>query len=276
MNNKTLYSKITQLQEQNSPFVLTTVVSNKGSAPGKTGFKMLVEADGKITGTVGGGAIEKYVIEESLKRIQSGESGLQEYNLSEKAKPQNNAIVIPMSCSGQVSIFYDVSGQKQTVYIFGGGHVGHALLYHLKPLDYHSILIDNRNEFANLSTNPDASEVICTNYESYASEFQPPKGAMVVILTHGHKYDSRILNILYKRQLNLSYIGVIASKSKAAGLLRNLREQVDEDVDTSKVYTPIGLKIGGSSASEIGLAIAAEIQTIRYDKTLIEGDKIQS
>ncbi|MCK5456504.1 MAG: XdhC family protein [Melioribacteraceae bacterium] len=46
-------------------------------------------------------------------------------------------------------------------------------------------------------------------------------------------------------------------------------EEVSEDLDFSKLHTPIGLKIGGDSAAEIALSIAAELQTVRYSKKVI-------
>ena len=46
---------ILDLNNQNRPFVVATVINAKGSAPGKVGFKMLVKADRKTEGTVGGG-----------------------------------------------------------------------------------------------------------------------------------------------------------------------------------------------------------------------------
>ena len=261
-----IYKKINQLVSENISFVTTTIVDHKGSAPGKTGFKMVVENDGTTSGTVGGGAIEKKVIEEALDRLNTGQSGLKEYLLSDKARETKNITIVPMSCAGQVTIFYEVHGQRPTVYIYGGGHVGQALLYHLKPLGFYSILIDNRIEFANQEKNPDASDIIHTDYEEFAEKFEPVPNSFIVILTHGHKYDSKILNILFKRNLSFPYIGIIASKNKAVGILKSLCETVNDTVDTSSVFTPIGLKIGGSSASEIGLAIAAEIQTVRYGK----------
>ena len=103
-------------------------------------------------------------------------------------------------------------------------------------------------------------------YEKYSEKFDPVEGSFVVILTHGHKYDEKILNILYQRKLSFPYIGIIASKSKAVVLLKRLKENQDKSTNTSVIHTPVGLNIGGISAAEIALAIAAEIQSVRYNK----------
>ncbi len=114
--------------------LLQQLIDSKGSSPGKVGFKMIVKSDGTSIGTVGGGAIEEEVIEEAIGRIYSGENGTKEYLLSDKKKSiKGDVTVVPMSCSGMVTVFYEVHGRLPTVYIFGGGHVGNALLYYMKP-----------------------------------------------------------------------------------------------------------------------------------------------
>ncbi len=260
-----IYEEILGLEKNNQPFVLATVVSVSGSVPGKIGFKMLIKKDASTIGTVGGGAIEAEVIKEGIKRLSSGESGTKEYLLSDNESLENNDITtIPMKCSGQVAIYYEVNNSLATIYIFGGGHVGHALLYYLMPLGYHTILVDNRIEFASKEKNPAAVECMNKEYEDFVNEFNPPENSFAVIVTHGHKYDYEILKKIYERKLNFRYIGVIASKSKASSMIHKLKEDLNNNINLSNLHTPIGLKIGGTTAEEIALSIAAEIQSIKY------------
>ncbi len=260
-----IYEEIARLEKENRPFVVATVVEQKGSVPGKVGFKIVVSEDGGTTGTVGGGAIEQEVIREALQRLRENRSGMQEYLLSKnKTEAPGDARVVPMMCNGKVWVYYEVHGALPTVYVFGGGHVGQALLYFLKPLGYHRVLIDNREEFATPEKNPHASEWIYRDYEEYARSFRPAPGSFAVILTHGHVHDHAIARALFERQLDLSYVGVIASRNKAANLRKQLREELGPETDLSRLHSPIGLKIGGSTAAEIALSIAAEIQAVRY------------
>ena len=260
-----IYEEILELEKNNKSFVIATVVNTSGSAPGKVGFKMLIRNDGSTVGTVGGGAIEVEVIKEAVNRLSSGESGIKEYLLSDNESLENtNAKVVPMKCSGQATIYYEVHGSLINTYIFGGGHVGHALLYYLAPLNFYTILIDNRKEFASPEKNPLAKDCIHREYIEFVNDFTPPSKSFAVILTHGHKYDFEILKKIYERKLDFKYIGVIASKSKASSIIHTLKDELSDDIDLSNLHTPIGLKIGGNTAEEIALAIAAEIQTIKY------------
>jgi len=258
---------IYELKQQNRPFVIATVVKQEGSVPGKVGFKIVVQSEKEFYGTVGGGAIEVEAIQESLERLKFGESGTREYLLSKNASENSNSVkTLPMNCSGRVWIYYEVHGSLSTLYLFGGGHVGNALLYYLKPLSYYTILIDNRPEFANKEKNPNAHEIHLSDYLEYASKFQPKENSFAVIMTHGHNFDYLILQKILERKLKFKYIGVIASKTKAANLVRDLKKGFGEGLDLNMLHSPIGLDIGGTSAAEIALSIAAEMQAIKFEK----------
>lgn len=265
----TLTQKVLELQQQNSPFVLATVVKIEGSVPGKVGFKILVQVDGHSVGTVGGGALEKEVISESMIRLKSGVSSLEEYVLSDQKTSSDSpttAKTISMMCRGKVWIFYDVAQKLTPVYIFGGGHVGHALSYYLSRLAYRVILIDNRKEFANKEKNPFAQDVIHSDYIKFCKELESDKTGYVIIMTHGHSYDYDILKVIYSRNLRFKYVGVIASKSKAAKLVQKLQQDLGIETKPLNLYSPVGIDIGGSTDAEIALSIAAEVQAIQNKK----------
>lgn len=258
---------IYELKQNNLPFVVATVVKEIGSVPGKVGFKIVVQSEKKFYGTVGGGAIELEVIQQSVERLKSGESGMKEYLLSKNLPNKNDEVkTLPMNCSGRVWIYYEIHGSLSTLYLFGGGHVGNALLYYLKPLNYHTILIDNRPEYANTEKNPNANEIHLSDYIEFASAFKPKENSFAVIMTHGHNFDYLILQKLFERKLKFKYIGVIASKTKAATIVKDLKKEFGDDLDLSMLHSPIGLEIGGTSASEIALCIAAEVQAVKHAK----------
>ncbi|MDQ7863833.1 XdhC family protein [Peribacillus frigoritolerans] len=77
--------KVAMLTRQNETFALAMIIESKGSTPRHVG-KMIVYRDGTIEGTVGGGLAEHYVIEDSVKAIQDGQSKIVEYKLNKHAK----------------------------------------------------------------------------------------------------------------------------------------------------------------------------------------------
>src|SRR2546423_15242861 len=61
--------------------VLCTVVGSRGSTPQEKGAKMLVVADGKTVGTLGGGWVEAEVRPVALELLESDQSKLLEFRL---------------------------------------------------------------------------------------------------------------------------------------------------------------------------------------------------
>ncbi|MBU1096752.1 MAG: hypothetical protein CVV23_01520 [Ignavibacteriae bacterium HGW-Ignavibacteriae-2] len=265
-----ILGKASQLIESNSPFVLTTVIESKGSSPGKSGFKMIVLSNGETIGTVGGGAIEVKVKEHAMVLLNNGCNEFKDYLLdADKEVLNSEKEIVPMMCKGSIKIYYEVFGKMPTLYVFGGGHVGQALCKLIADIGYYTILIDNRKDFATREKNPYPNDIIHADYLEYADEFKPQGNSFVVILTHGHKYDFGILQKILSRKLSVKYIGVIASNSKAAKIVNDIKESLGKDVDLSMLHSPIGLKIGGDSAIEIALSIAAEMQSVRYNQKLV-------
>ncbi len=259
-----IYEKIIELEKINKPFIVATVVATQGSAPGKTGFKMIIDSDTKCSGTVGGGGIEFAVIEEAKKRIVTGESGLKEYLLNGDIAPKENVEQLRMVCGGSSVIYFEVHGNAPVVYVFGGGHVGQALLFFLSKLPFRTVLIDNRKEFANPEKNPYADEVICSDYLEFSKIFNPAPNSYCVVLTHGHVFDFDIVCSFYENNFDIKYIGVMASRHKSKLLLDKIKNLYGNKKDTSNLYSPIGLKLGGNTAEEIALGIAAQILDVNY------------
>jgi len=264
-----IYGKIVELKKENRSFVTVSVVKSTGSTPGKAGFKMVVDHEGKTYGKVGGGAIEMEAIQESKRLMASGEENLlKEYYLSSDEKIINpNITVVPMSCNGKIWLYYEFERNLPVVYIFGGGHVGQALIEILGKLKYHVILIDNRQELFE-KNKAQGINCIYMEYKDFVEQFVPADDSYFVSVTYGHLFDYEILKTLYTRNLVKKYIGIIASKAKAAAMINNLKNDIDTNIDLSKLHMPIGLKIGGDTAYEIALSIAAEIQSVRYEKKI--------
>ena len=65
-----IFTEAAKLEEQNCPFAMAQIVDSRGSTP-RHSAQMLVRADGSIVGTIGGGMVERKVIEESLQHCRN-------------------------------------------------------------------------------------------------------------------------------------------------------------------------------------------------------------
>jgi len=68
------YEQLAAALTEKKPFVLALVSGTKGSSPQRIGAKALFFADGKITGTLGGGCLEAEVHARARKAMKTGES----------------------------------------------------------------------------------------------------------------------------------------------------------------------------------------------------------
>lgn len=238
--------------------VLVTVVEKKGHGPAAPPARMLADGDGRVAGTVGGGAIEKRALDDARAVLADGEPRLRTYLLSD-GDPVDGAEPVGMACGGRVTLFYERIAPARRAYLFGAGHIGLALIPLLESLGWAPVPVDCRPDALRdaplpcLAAGPDYREL---------PELPELARAAVVIATHGHACDRNVLAELLRRGERPAYTGLVASARKWRTIGEELRAELGPDLDLSAVYAPAGLRLGGGSPAEIALSIAAEIQAV--------------
>ncbi|MDO7787538.1 XdhC family aldehyde oxidoreductase maturation factor [Desulforamulus aquiferis] len=149
-----------------------------------------------------------------------------------------------------------------TVYIFGAGHVSQKLGLLTGLIDFRTVVIDDRREFANRERFATADEVLVVESFGQAfADFKFDPDSYLVIVTRGHAHDKTVLAQALKT--NASYIGMIGSVRKRDTLYRSLLSEGFTEQDLKRVYCPIGLEIAAETPEEIAVSIAAELIKIR-------------
>lgn len=264
MNN--IYDKINDLKISGQSCVLVTVVEKEGHGPAKVGTKMLVLENGERTGTVGGGALEFAAVKMAKKIFLEKEGILKSYNLDQDDKvieAENTGMI----CGGKAKLFYEYIGAREKLYIFGAGHIGEALIYHLKKLDFDITLLDNREEY--IKKDFDVSSKICQEYSSVLDNVKVPAGAYFIIATHSHSLDYVVLKKIYQSNWMPKYIGMVASAKKVVLMKKQLEEELNITPDYNPLFSPVGLDIGGTLPHEIAISILAELQAVRFNKKVM-------
>jgi xanthine dehydrogenase accessory factor len=257
-----LFNKILETIQKNNGCVVATVVASRGSSPRKLGAKMVISKDGSIFGTIGGGALEKLVMDDGRKAFAQGKSFLKSYSLDKKSGLQ--------ICGGRVSIFFEVVRPARRLVIAGGGHIGLALSFMGKLLGFDIVLIDNRRAFASKQRFFHADQIICDSYQKALKRVAPDKNTYIVIVTHGHLYDQECLEASLKS--SAGYIGMIGSAIKIRNIFDALLKKGFKSQSFKRVYSPVGLDIGAETPEEIAVAIVAQlVQVYREDTCLPVG-----
>jgi len=237
-----------------------TVVDTKGSTPREVGAKMLVNKDGLIAGTIGGGITEAKVIEETKQALKEGKRRFLTYHLTkEQAALDEGAI-----CGGDMKIFIDILQPKEEVLIFGAGHIAVCVSKLAKMVGFRAVIIDDRKEFANQNRFPEADEIIAEEIEEALTHLNITPSTYIIILTRGHLKDEEVLTLVIRS--GAAYIGMIGSRNKNATVFQQLTKKGISQEELNKVHAPIGIDINAQTPEEIAVSIMAEIIQVRREK----------
>ena len=143
------------------------------------------------------------------------------------------------------------------VYLFGGGHVGKALVPVLATLGFPVVVFDNRAALAKADNYPAARKVVFGDFGKIYEKVTLTENDYAVIMTPGHSADFEILAQVLRS--DASYIGCIGSKHKVAKTRELLLARGFADADIARIHSPIGLPILAETPEEIAVSIAAEM-----------------
>lgn len=148
-------------------------------------------------------------------------------------------------------------------YLFGGGHVGQALVPVLAKVGFRVTVFDNREALATKEHFPMAEEVIFGDYNDIYAKVKLTENDFVVIMTPGHQSDYALLEQVLRNQTR--YVGCIGSRHKIAKTQALLRQAGITEERIASVHSPIGLAILAETPDEIAISIAAEMIKCRAE-----------
>lgn len=158
---------------------------------------------------------------------------------------------------GEESWYIEPVSRAGHVYIFGGGHVGKALVPVLAGVDFRVTVFDNRPDFAKSEVYPAADCVILGDYQNISEKVHIGPEDYVVIMTPGHQADRAVL--LQAMHTEATYIGCIGSRKKIAATNAFLMENGITEAEIARIHAPIGLPIQAETPAEIAVSVAAEL-----------------
>lgn len=259
MTNDNMLTALIEAQAADLPVVLATIVRARGSVPRHAGAKMLVYADGRTHGTIGGGEMEARVIQESAQVLQEGKPRIISYSLVD---PQRGD---PGLCGGEAEIYLEPYLPSVTTYVIGCGHVGQAVADLAHWLGYRVIVTDDRTELATPENIPHADVYLPGSFANVLPQQSITSNTFVVVVTRNVTLDRQILPLLL--QTPTPYIGVMGSQRRWAETRRLLVEDGVSEAELSRIHSPIGLELHAETPAEIAMSIMSEIIMLRRGGT---------
>lgn len=245
--------------------VLVTVHTAQGSVPREPGAWMAVFGDA-VVGTVGGGHLELQAIAEARRRLGGAHGdAIVRYALGPS---------LGQCCGGVVHLRFEhaaaadapllaqrLRGPAAPLALFGGGHVGRAIVDVLGPLPFAVTWIDSRDEIFPAAV-PD--NVRCEHsdpVQAAVADLAP--GSRVLVMSFSHAEDLDIVAACLQRlreRSDLPYVGLIGSRTKWATFRSRLRERGFGEQELAQVTCPIGIPgIRGKQPEVIAVAVAAQL-----------------
>jgi len=247
-----IFHEINEAREGNERFALCTVVQTRGSTPRKVGAKMIVFRSARIIGSIGGGNLEKKVIENAISQIKEHQPKLYRHDLLH----QHN-----MCCGGSVDIYIEPIVKMKKLYIFGAGHTGRALARIASPLDFEVYVVDDRKEYLDGIDSDDINKMNM-DYGKVLPSLPFDDDTFVVIMTYEHGHDRDILSYCLKQPY--AYLGMIGSIRKVEMTKKMFAEaELATKEELEKVDMPMGIDIGAETPEEIAISIMAKLIAVR-------------
>jgi xanthine dehydrogenase accessory factor len=257
--NQEVFTALAEALDRGEEVALATIVASIGSTPQRVGAKMLVYADGRTVGTIGGGCYENDAFWKAREAIKNRRAVKVKYELSDDFAEESGLI-----CGGQMEVFIEPVEPAPDVYIFGAGHVGHQLTKMAHDVGFRVHLIDDREKFANRELFPEGVDVIVEEIPTWIENHPLPPTAYAVIVTRGHRHDLDAVRALAQRQIR--YVGLIGSRAKVKRIFDALLEEGTVAEALQRLHAPIGLDIGAITPQEIAVSILAELIAVKHGK----------
>jgi len=248
------------------PAVLVTVVVAHGSVPREAGAWMAVFAQGEV-GTIGGGQLEWQAMAQARQVLQGMEvlPALQRVALGPS---------LGQCCGGAVELRFESVSAKDwpilyqrlmpvlaPVALFGGGHVGRALVDVLSRLPFALRWIDSRNEVFPTQLPAQVQIEHSDPVQAAVADLLPNSQVLIMSFSHAEDLDvvAACLQRLRKHD-DLPFVGLIGSATKWATFQRRLTEKGFSQQEMQLITCPIGLAgIDGKQPEVIAVAVAAQL-----------------
>ena len=277
MSCSALPDKFDLLQQQSG--ILVTIDSFEGSSPREVGAWMLVLAS-EVHGTVGGGNLEFQAIAHARGLLAAGDmqqpDALRRYPLGPSLGQCCGGVVYLKfatiaagNATNNIAIHavnsWTAGRNSLQIALFGGGHVGKALVNVLGSLPCAVHWVDSRDEI--FPTDVPANTQCEHSAPVHAAVHDMAAGSHVLIMSFSHAEDLDVVAqcLLRLRDKNdLPFIGLIGSKTKWATFRHRLEDRGFSAAEIARITCPIGLDgIAGKEPEVIAVSVAAQLLKFR-------------
>ncbi|MFI8219920.1 XdhC family protein [Streptomyces sp. NPDC085932] len=227
------------------PVAVATVLDHP--RPEAVGVHVVVRADGHY-GSLHPSDAPLGLMDGARELLRRGDSGVLAYDAED------------------VRVFVRPLVPPPRMLLFGAGDFAAALAAIGRTMDYRVTVCDARPLFTTADRFPDADDVVVARPDQYlareAAAGRVDTRTVIVSFSHDPKFDIPLLKTALG--LDVAYVGAMGSWRTHAHRAQALREAGVNAHALTRLFSPVGLDLGGRSPAETAVSIAAEIIATRY------------
>ena len=250
----TLLDLAYQLARTGEPFVVATVVWCERPTSAKPGARAIIQANGQLTGWIGGSCAQPLVMREAARLLhEGGDPYLLRLGAPDTGITRSNVRTFPMTCTsgGILDIYMEPHFPQPQLLLIGDSPVNAALGRLAQVLDFAVTHI----------VQPDLGQI------------HIDERTYVLVATHG-QYDEDVLEQVLRSPAR--YVGMVGSRKRADDCRVYLRASGLTDDQIAHLKAPAGLDLGAVTPEEIAASILAELVQLQRRGTVIHESDLPS
>ena len=237
----TLIELAYRLTQAGEAFVLATVVWCERPTSAKPGAQAIIQANGKMTGWIGGSCAQPVVLREALRILrEGGEPYLLRLGDTHLGVERSNIRSFPMSCTsgGVLDIYMEPHLPQPQLLLIGDSPVLGALSQLAPVIDF----------------------AVQHLHSADLSQVQINDRTFIVVATHG-QYDEDALEVALRSPA--CYVGMVGSRKRGEACRAYLRSSGLTEHQIARLKVPAGLDLGASTPAEKAASILAELVQVK-------------
>ncbi len=250
----TLLDLMYRLTHAGEPFVVATVVWCERPTSAKPGAKAIIQANGQITGWIGGSCAQPLVLREAARILREGGNPyLLRLGAPGTGITRSDVRVFPMTCTsgGILDIYMEPHFLRPQLLLVGDSPVTVALSRLAPVLDFAVTQIEQAD----------------------LGQIRIDERTYVLVATHG-QYDEDVLEQVLRSPA--CYIGMVSSRRRAETCRAYLKIAGLTDEQIAHLKAPAGLDLGAVTPEEIAASILAELVQVRRGAAAVQGSSSHS
>lgn len=249
-----ILARAAEALEKGERAVLVTLLAVEGPAPRLPGARLLVFADGRTEGTVGGGTLEAQALARARELLGTGRTLVETLDLTDRG----------LKCGGgKATLFYEDLVPEAELVVLGAGHVGRALARLAHEAGAFPVSVYDGREGCTGEIAPGIQVISIPGYRELPTFGER---AYVAICTDSHATDFEVARAVLRQEPPPAYVGMLGSRRKTAEIREKLLAEGIPPEQVERIRCPVGLPLGGRSPGLVALSILAEVVAFHHGR----------